>query len=175
MQSYNQAIHYLSPHVSLKNTGSLRVTMVTCILFVCLEIVRENYATAISHLSNGLRLVEQYSKSRDVAGVEAYLDHGSDNLIRQMFLKLSLQVNMFGNTHPLAILTMDGLICDKPPSRFAYISEARQQLDRLLIQVFELNNISRNREPLYDTWSALVAHQTDLRIGLNSWLEVFNT
>ncbi|KAH8692796.1 hypothetical protein BGW36DRAFT_430542 [Talaromyces proteolyticus] len=174
LQSYSQAIHFLSPHFSLQNLASLRVTLITCLLFVCLEIVQQHHVTAISHLSNGLRLLEQYEQSRGRIDGHGYLDVGSDDLICRMFLRLALQVNMLGSSH-LPFSIMNRLVPDKPPNRFISIEEARKHLDILLAQVLEFNHLCRNQQPLPYTHNTLSPHQAALQANLTSWLEAFNT
>lgn len=175
LHSYNRAIHYLGPHFSLKSAASLRVALVACVLFVCLELFQEHYATAVSHLTNGLRLFELYKLSDGVTDAEASLDHGSDNLISQMFLKLALQVCMLGNKHPFSVPIVNGLIADKFTCRFTCIGEARLYLDKLLARIFEFHHMCRGQESNPVISNTLVSRQKTLQDNLNNWIGVFNT
>jgi hypothetical protein len=174
LKSYNKAIRYLTPHFLVKNTASLRIALITCVLFVCLEIVQEHYATAMSHLSNGLRLFDQYKRSLGVTGTEASYDQNLDSLIGQSLLKLALQVNMLGKSHPLTFPFLNELVGDRAPSTFICMGEARQHLDKLLTQAFELDHLCRSQESCPRIRSNLVAHQMSLQESLKCWLEVFN-
>jgi hypothetical protein len=176
LQAYSRAINYLRPHFSLQNNSSLRVTLITCILFACLEIVQRHHITAISHLCNGLELIKQYEQFRGTIRTKAFLDHHpSDKLVAHMFIKLSLQVNMLGYSRSRPALVSSGLISEKLPCRFISIAQARQHLDRLIARTFELSDLCRKQEPLEQIPSALLDHQITLQADLVSWLQALTS
>jgi hypothetical protein len=172
LQAYSRAISYLKPHFNLSHKVSLRVTLITCILFVCLEIVQRHHITAITHLSNGLELIKQYEQCRGTTRTKSSLDyHPTDNLVAHMFLKLSVQVNMLGYSHSHPVLVSSKLIADSLPRRFSSIAEARQHLDKLIARAFELSDLCRKQEPLHQNQSALLDDQITLQADLVSWLQ----
>jgi hypothetical protein len=176
LHAYSRAIGYLRPHFGLESNTSLRVTLITCILFACLEIVRRHHITAVSHLSSGLELIKQYEQYRRTIRTKVFLDHHpSDNLVADMFLKLSLQVNMLGYSRSHPLLVSARLISDKLPRRFISIAQARQHLDKLIARAFELSDLCRKQELLQQNQTALLNHQSTLQADLGSWLEVLTS
>jgi hypothetical protein len=176
LQAYSRAISYLRPHFSLENKTSLRVTLITCILFACLEIVQRHHITAISHLASGLGLVKEYDQHRRTIRTKVFLDHHpSDNLVADVFLKLSVQVNMLGYSRSHPLLISSELISDKLPRRFVSIAQARQHLDKLISRAFELSDLCRKQELLQQNQSALLNQQITLQTDLATWLEVLSS
>ena len=50
---YNKAIRHLQPHFSTQDKASVRVALMTCYVFVCLELLCGHFATAQTHLKMG--------------------------------------------------------------------------------------------------------------------------
>ena len=55
LQQYNRAINSLKSHLS-DEEPSLRVTLICCVLFICLEFLRGNQQDAMTHFFNGLNV-----------------------------------------------------------------------------------------------------------------------
>jgi hypothetical protein len=177
LQAYNKAICCLQLSFNFNSRASLRVTLITCILFVCLEIVQRRQATAMTHLSSGLKLVMQFKLSRQAAEKKSFLDAAddeSDDLIAQMFLKLSSQANLLGHGHSQPALIDISRIFDIQPSVFISTAEARVHLDKLISQVSGLNALSR-KQGIAQPQSTLQHYQAALRADLSSWLQAFST
>lgn len=58
IQRYNMSICRLQPHISSSNPESVRITLICCLAFIFLETLRSNHAAAVTHLINGLRILE---------------------------------------------------------------------------------------------------------------------
>lgn len=58
IQRYNMSICRLQPHISSSNPESVRITLICCLAFIFLETLRSNHAAALTHLINGLRILE---------------------------------------------------------------------------------------------------------------------
>ncbi|KAK1829021.1 transcriptional regulatory protein moc3 [Podospora conica] len=58
IQRYNMSICRLQPHISSSNPESVRITLICCLAFIFLETLRSNHDVAITHLVNGLRILE---------------------------------------------------------------------------------------------------------------------
>ncbi|KAH7303531.1 hypothetical protein B0I35DRAFT_465643 [Stachybotrys elegans] len=60
-QQYNKAISILCRRLAERSEQSIEsttLTLVCCLAFICLESLRANYRAAITHLQNGLRVIE---------------------------------------------------------------------------------------------------------------------
>jgi hypothetical protein len=57
-QHYIEAIRKLQPHFLHKDRASIRVALITCVVFVCLEFLRGHFQTAPIHLESGLKVLK---------------------------------------------------------------------------------------------------------------------
>ncbi|KAK0620294.1 hypothetical protein B0T14DRAFT_432308, partial [Immersiella caudata] len=58
IQQYNQSIARLQPHVCSSHPDSIRATLTCCLAFIFLETLRGTHSTAITHLMNGLQILQ---------------------------------------------------------------------------------------------------------------------
>lgn len=58
LQQYNKAIIYLQPFFSDYRRTSIRITPITCALFVNMEFLRGHYRKGNIHLQHGLSLLQ---------------------------------------------------------------------------------------------------------------------
>ncbi|KAL2258583.1 hypothetical protein VTK26DRAFT_8063 [Humicola hyalothermophila] len=63
IQHYNNSIERLQRHVDSSSPESVRVTLLCCLAFISLETLRGNHAVAVSHLVNGLRILQSLPDS----------------------------------------------------------------------------------------------------------------
>ena len=72
LSQYVKAIGHLQPHFENKEKGSVRVALITCVVFICLEFLRGHFRTGQKHLENGLKILrEMYGGSGEDEGVLA--------------------------------------------------------------------------------------------------------
>lgn len=88
LQQYNKAICILSKKLS-ENQMPLTVTLVTCILFVRLEFLRNDYEAGLKHLFSGLKIL-QYAHSASPVEFEI------ERVISPLFERLKTQVAFHG-------------------------------------------------------------------------------
>ncbi|KAK4174036.1 hypothetical protein QBC36DRAFT_358451 [Triangularia setosa] len=58
IQQYNKSIEKLQRHVGSTGTDSVKITLLCCLAFIFLETVRSNHSVAVTHLVNGLRILQ---------------------------------------------------------------------------------------------------------------------
>lgn len=175
MKAYSKAVQSLNAAhqggMSEANRVSLTVTLMTCILFVCLEVVQRRYGTARRHLMNGLRLIESDSKARGY-NAGCVLDD-TDDLIAQMFLRLWLQVAMLGQElpTPAAIVPRSQYKrVDTCWAQFRTTGEARRHLDILVTRAELLHRPNIWLRSGFD----MCVEQVTVQCGLDLWLQTFN-
>ncbi|KAK3306579.1 uncharacterized protein B0T15DRAFT_527607 [Chaetomium strumarium] len=61
IQQYNRSIEQLQSHAGSSASESIRVTLVCCLAFISLETLRGNHSVAVTHLINGLRILQSLS------------------------------------------------------------------------------------------------------------------
>lgn len=147
--NYNKAIDQLQPHFSSKDRPSVRVALISCVVFVCFEFLRGHFQTAQTHLENGLRILgELHSSASKVDGVVIILKPSCepvDDWIVEAFSRLHVQVMLFRQSYqyPCFILKRPGPEC--PILIFRSFNEAWKELERLLHEIFHLGQRTRKQ------------------------------
>lgn len=170
LQQYSKAIKCLQPHLSVQNKDSLRVALISCLVFVSLEFLRGHYRTGNTHLQNGLKLLDNKSTAILWPSYDAI-----DQIILETFVRLQLQVQMFGQTIISDCSIKENLDFTFPTSYFLNLAHARQHLEYLLNEIFQLGQLRRHtavrqRDP---PSHELIEAQLRIRVELTAWLKVF--
>ncbi|KAK4126656.1 hypothetical protein N657DRAFT_643442 [Parathielavia appendiculata] len=63
IQQYNRSIERLQSHAGSSALESIHVTLVCCLAFISLETLRGNHDVAVTHLANGLRILQTLPES----------------------------------------------------------------------------------------------------------------
>ncbi|EAQ88273.1 hypothetical protein CHGG_04892 [Chaetomium globosum CBS 148.51] len=63
IQQYSRSIERLQNHAGSSSPESLRLTLVCCLAFISLETLRGNHEIAVTHLTNGLRILQSLPDS----------------------------------------------------------------------------------------------------------------
>jgi hypothetical protein len=142
LRQYSSAICGLKPHFMSNTKASLRVALIACVIFTCLEFVRGHYQTAKSHLRNGLQLLGQLKiVARGAQGTEcpslSRNDQSVDGWLAEQFARLILQSTLFGqklDTSNVAKIERGAL----QPVSFVSTSHARKCLDSLISEASAL-------------------------------------
>jgi hypothetical protein len=142
LRQYSSAICGLKPHFMSNTKASLRVALIACVIFTCLEFVRGHYQTAKSHLRNGLQLLGQLKiVARGAQGTEcpslSRNDQSVDGWLAEQFARLILQATLFGqklDTSNVAKIERGAL----QPVSFVSTSHARKCLDSLISEASAL-------------------------------------
>jgi hypothetical protein len=190
---YNMAIRCLTAHLSRTDICSLRVALITCMLFICFEYLRRNLRTGDTHLVNGLRLLRDIQTRRGPDGGDGALVVGNapdclDDYIAEAFARLNLQCALFGLGSPFTEIPRrrrEGLFSFEIPPAFESVQQARRQLDELLSGTYHLllqhccqseRSDSRREEPDPNP-DPNVFHrdQLELKTRLARWLHAYDT
>jgi hypothetical protein len=66
LEMYNQAIQHLV--VKMKDTDSIRVPLMTCAIFICIDCLRRNTTGALKHIESGMKMLESWRERHKDAG-----------------------------------------------------------------------------------------------------------
>ncbi|KAF2470426.1 uncharacterized protein BDR25DRAFT_369610 [Lindgomyces ingoldianus] len=177
LQHYIKAIRHLEPHFLTKDRASVRVALITCVVFICLEFLRGHFRTAETHLQNGLRVLRELQTTSTLDDGILFLEPFRDSIddwIVEAFSRLHVQVELFKYSykHPCSILHTSG--SEPSTSKFLSRNGAWQQLERLLNKIFHLTERGRQRRvsnnPTIERPSALLEHQQQIQAELVRWL-----
>lgn len=184
LKQYNTSISRLQVHLSRIDEESLDTVLVTCMLLICLELVRGEQAAAITHLSNGLKLLCQGQHTPVCGGqssknaIEAPQARLPDYALTEAFSRLNIQSSMFGrSTQPLYFLAQipsPGLL-PIIPSSFGTAYEARRYLDRILNGTYCLMDHLRSTNAFALTCSdSVIASHRSLWSAASSWKRAYD-
>jgi Fungal specific transcription factor domain len=169
VRQYNKAITYLQPCFSDGRRISVRITLITCTLFVYMEFLRGHYTKGIAHLDHGLGLIQCIGssvKSQDPLSAQV------DGWIVATFTRLLVQVKLLGQElkSPYQSFLSSGIQSNL--GLFRSIHHARHTLEHIVLRTFNL------QEQIHDltkatsaesstTWCVL---QNEIRHELEIWL-----
>ncbi|KAL8789341.1 MAG: hypothetical protein Q9195_006868 [Heterodermia aff. obscurata] len=159
LRQYTQAINHVIKQSSSKNSQSLDVCLIACILFACFETLKGHIGSSISHLMSGVRILEESMEAESSADVSEENDRISfpyiakEKLISQ-FNRLDIQVHQLLGNMPMT-LTLRAQPQNRPvgftldvPEDFTTLDEARNCFEynyNGLVKFFK--NIEDNETP----------------------------
>ncbi|KAE8420762.1 hypothetical protein BDV36DRAFT_292953 [Aspergillus pseudocaelatus] len=126
LQQYNKAIRHLMDRMSTAGSQDWELTLTTCCLFVCLEILQANKTGALDHIDAGLKILYQHEQKRGATGrtTELYKE------LRRLYSKFNLEASFMGRSlYPLETPSQDVTASDVV---LANLSHARSYLDNLM-------------------------------------------
>ncbi|KAE8385614.1 hypothetical protein BDV23DRAFT_15385 [Aspergillus alliaceus] len=168
LQQYNKSIQYLMEHLSAPKSQSIDLLLVTCCLFVCLEIVRGNNKQASSHLSAGASIL--YRRGHFANTTAQSMD--IDKELSHLFFRLNMQLSLFGRPLVPTALGHKGTLPAplEGAVSFSNVEEARHHLDRLMNKALQFIRISvRSSTPGDPIWQQQKQRQQDIKGELDAW------
>ncbi|CAM1501319.1 Fc.00g104810.m01.CDS01 [Cosmosporella sp. VM-42] len=183
LKHYVKAVNLLQTHCSNRDRASSRVALISCVVFVCLELLRGHFATAQTHLLNGLKILGEtellFNKNDGILRFKPSLG-STDEWIVEAFTRLHLQVELFKHTYDHPSLILQVAWPEPPIIKFRSVNEAWQHMERLLNRVFFLTKLARQQKRV-DSESpealgsafALLEHQQRIRTELVRWPDMF--
>lgn len=175
LSQYSQSIRWLQPHFATETRASIRVALITCIVFISLEFLRGRYRTGAEHLRSGMKLLvrlDEYS-----GGPLNQREHADEWLV-EAFEKLNLQANLLGQgTLRLHEAGRHASQIKPFPATFQNMREARTRLDYLLDDVVHLVEQSRPHGRLWnhpnsDGWD-LEGRRSNILTDLTAWSRIY--
>ncbi|KAK9244600.1 hypothetical protein V1506DRAFT_578353 [Lipomyces tetrasporus] len=126
---YNRAIHHVKAVMANPSPAKFQITLVCCLIFVCLENLRGNYAESIPHLRAGSRLLDPRC---------LLCDHTTAYGVRDMFRRLGLDAGHFVGSNVVSLIDLAFYTLHTRSTReehaaqtFSSIDEAYNQHKRL--------------------------------------------
>ncbi|KAJ5808005.1 hypothetical protein N7474_009274 [Penicillium riverlandense] len=128
LQQYNQAIRLLMKHLSAPTNEQFDLTLITCGLFMCLEMFRGDHNRVLDHTEAGLEILE-----RAITGSQFQSQSQSQTADQQkvreelseLFFRFNMELLMFARRSKLLSIFTDPK-CLQVPATFKSISDARK-------------------------------------------------
>ncbi|KAJ5171845.1 hypothetical protein N7492_004438 [Penicillium capsulatum] len=133
LQQYNKAIQGFVEQLASPEKPGISMILTTCLLFICVEVLRTNNGRALNHVQGGLQIL-----ARHLQDGKPIVKNDSDRELVHLFYRLNLQGSFFGR----GLLQLD-LPIEKSTSMgvanklvFDHISQARECLTSLANRAF---------------------------------------
>lgn len=182
---YNKAIQHLRKSLNSSDRDTIRVCLITCLLFVCIELLRGGFKAGYTHLSTGLRMLHEIQRRDGITAnnevILRYRAQSVEDTLLEVFSRLNLQTALFGHVSAYLLYTGENdqapRIYDIPPT-FSSLTEAKKYIDSLIngsylltqqaTQLFHEQQLFPFSETLYQNQNYLETALTKFNITLNS-------
>ncbi|KAL7932579.1 hypothetical protein V8C35DRAFT_78039 [Trichoderma chlorosporum] len=184
LTEYNKAIKYLRQSLTRSDKEALRVCLITCMLFVCIELLRGGFKAGHAHLSNGFRLLREIQQREGVTTSDGDIilrSHAAsvEDTLVEVFSRLNVQIALFGQVSSYLLFTGDSTQAsgtyDIPPT-FQTLREARKQMDALINGSHMLgeqaSQLILSNKPIPES---LYQSQESLEAALMKWLHALDS
>ncbi|KAK5652686.1 hypothetical protein OQA88_10280 [Cercophora sp. LCS_1] len=162
LQHYNKAIRHLCQHLQKRDQQSLRITLASCVVFTCIELLKGDIEASQVHFQNGLRLLRELPAASKCP---------TDDYIIEAFTRISIRPSIFGSEFPnMHVQGMKDRSGPEIPTIFNSMEEARRTLDWLL---HDINLLSAEADR-YQTTNHVIQQQ-HLQKCTTSWLRTFTS
>ena len=139
LQHYNKAIHALRANTTTNSKYSLRVALITCMIFVALEYLRGQYQIGSAHLRYGIQLLTNISAPKSRSAMSPNILSPAEDFAHKALInaysRLSIQAAMFGHVPSFLCIVARDPQDHALPYRFSSMIDARQTFDDLLHRV----------------------------------------
>lgn len=119
---------------SLAKNSNIETILLSCILFICFEILQGAYDQANQHLKTGLRILDEHlngdGPSKRVIKLQRFPSKAIATIAHTL-IAMDYDLTMSGTVAPYLSILIDG-----PPDSLATLDEARTHLDVLAHAVF---------------------------------------
>lgn len=165
IQQYSTAMSKLSHYVHVPMEDRITVTLLCCVSFVCIESLRKNWRPALTHLSNGLRIIESLpmgvlNKLRDTCSAYGSASSTEEGLgmdyILRLFATWEVSCALFAeNFKPVISIKLyrGRELNDKPLDEFKSITQAHRAIVQYTRDVFALVWLFRDHQGDEQFWS----------------------
>lgn len=137
-QKYSQAISVIHPIMAENKSLNIKITLLCCTIFICIENLQRRYADSVRHLKAGYPLLNHLSAlvdlSKKTTGCGDYhIDRKLVTALSKMFLSLSKNIAAFtgDESFPQAELAEMSLDVGRPDVPFTNLDDAEDCLSAI--------------------------------------------
>ncbi|KAH8894563.1 hypothetical protein GQ53DRAFT_643376, partial [Thozetella sp. PMI_491] len=178
LQHYVKAISHLQPHFSARDKASVRVALITCIVFVSVDLLRDHILTAKVHLRSGMKLLQEtLSPAGGRDGPLLMPGRGSiDNSIMEAFFRINVQVDIFKQFHEHIGCNLEMAVPERLAFDFCSVKQAWIELQRPMTEIFHLAKRAHAHDADFAPLpypSSLLKQQHSIQEDLAGWSAAF--
>lgn len=165
---YNKAIKSIASRIS-EPSYTPEVALVTCFIFVGIEILRGNYDTAMLHYSNGLRILQTLREKQRRTKSKTMGSDLVENSLVPLFHRLLTTGILYGVPTELA-MSLVRRSPDAPQIAFRSVLEAQFAMHELRNQgLLFIRHMGENFRPIVPTPEHKLLDQQALLHALDDW------
>ncbi|KAJ4291748.1 hypothetical protein N0V90_009643 [Kalmusia sp. IMI 367209] len=164
---YNKAIRSLAERMT-EPSYSAEIGLVSCLIFVGIEILRGNYDTAMLHYNNGLRIIKAIREKQKPHSGKAFSSDLVEKALVPIFHRLLTTGILYGVPTELAMVLVQKPI-DTSQFSFKSIIEAQFAMHELRNQgLLFIRHMGENLRPITPTDAKLLDQAATLQ-ALDDW------
>jgi hypothetical protein len=168
LRYYNKAIRQLNRLLERKDAGSLRFAAITCMLFICLEMVQRQHQSLQRHYQYGAVLLQEIQNQP--------AQPGDDHLL-EAFTRISMHFELLNQSSPIprVVSRMHAFVPGSSiPAVFNSVRSARLSLEKLLNSTIELRErTNKFNSETADAQASMMAQHAALQGGMSAWKDVY--
>ena len=131
MEHYGRSIRTLLSRQPDPIESKISISLLTCILFVCLETIHGRHSSALSHLQSGYKLFQEAKENKTLNNTS----YASESTFRSLFVRLSCQITDFKSVNCKRLSGLP-LASGDNSNHFANLNDARVCLAKIVERVF---------------------------------------
>lgn len=139
LKEYNKAIVHLGRNLRGQDKQTLRLALMACLIFICIELLRGEFKAGHAHLQNGLQLLSEHLRHEERPGSTPKghpptlksPEDSIDNHLVEAFTPLNMQSALFGMGHSF-LVQLDEDMARAMPLKFKTTREARSHLQKMI-------------------------------------------
>ncbi|KAJ4039217.1 hypothetical protein NW761_007882 [Fusarium oxysporum] len=144
---YSRAIALLQPYLAVQSKENLRVALISCIVFACLEFLRQQYQTGNALLQNSFKLLNDMRPQCGGGTILLTPDPTSiDDILVEEIARLDIQATLLGHGSRQRYLVDSQPLSSIQHPDFRTVRVARKQLDALLCVVHGMQVRTKSSE-----------------------------
>ncbi|KAF4225508.1 hypothetical protein CNMCM6457_008135 [Aspergillus fumigatiaffinis] len=171
IQQYNLAIRHLVAQLSSSTHQVPHLTLISCCLFVSLEILSGQLSKALDHIEAGLKILQRWENQTD----GKLQSEGITRELAYILIRWNTQLSKHGRKMiPLNLSQLDTAESREKQGSWSEISEARDSLVILSNRTMSfVEAVGSDRKTGGSPWQ--VSRQQALLQGLAAWLSAFES
>lgn len=187
LQQYNMSITRLQSYFEDNSHESVQIALITCILFICIELMRGSYTCANVHIDHGINVLQTLQRTRQTSNISLRKPRKAifrvtdpqtvDDHLLEILARLNTQCVLFGYPSRYIHLTEARTYSiDTIPDNFDSLQECRQYLEVLLNKTLHLTNKSMAATPLSSSSGSenlLIEPREKLKQTLTQWKSAY--
>lgn len=183
LQQYNKSITRLQSCFEDMSHESVQIALITCVVFICIELMRGSYTRANVHIDHGINVLQTLQRKRPISDISLRKPRKAifrvtdpktvDDHLLEILARLNTQCVLFGYpSRYIHLMEARTYSIEAIPDTFDTLQECRQYLEVLLNKTLHLINKVTGDTPSFSMAGfedLLIESREKLIQNLNIW------